>query len=95
MRTRDYRQTLAGKQASKVAGERQRVTNAVKVLARQMVAIALRMGILKKTACGRCGEPKNVEAHHRDYMKPLEVDGFADRAISRSTAPWSLSMASR
>lgn len=40
--------------------------------ARWQVGRAIRTGKLKKKPCERCGELK-VQAHHRDYYKPLEV----------------------
>lgn len=40
--------------------------------AHRAVSKALRHGIIIKTACVVCGNP-NVEGHHDDYNKPLEV----------------------
>lgn len=40
--------------------------------ARQLVAFALRSGRMKRKPCVRCGS-LNVQAHHPDYSKPLEV----------------------
>lgn len=40
--------------------------------ARQMVSRCVRSGILKKTPCSLCGN-ENVQAHHADYSKPLDV----------------------
>jgi ribosomal protein S27AE len=36
------------------------------------VARAIRIGLLVKQPCARCGETK-VEAHHEDYSRPLDV----------------------
>jgi hypothetical protein len=41
--------------------------------ARQMVLQALRYGELEKQPCEVCSTTENVEAHHDDYRKPLEV----------------------
>jgi hypothetical protein len=41
--------------------------------ARSMVHDAVRRGELKQEPCRICSNPKS-EAHHEDYMKPLEVD---------------------
>lgn len=43
-----------------------------KVLARKMVELAIKSGYLIKKPCEICGE-LNVEAHHDDYLKPLDV----------------------
>ena len=43
-----------------------------KANARSTVHVALKRGKLTKTACERCGSA-NVEAHHDDYSRPLEV----------------------
>jgi hypothetical protein len=43
-----------------------------KLLARDFTNSAKRLGFLKKMPCEICGEEK-VDAHHDDYMKPLDV----------------------
>lgn len=43
-----------------------------RVAARNEVRKALRNGTLKKEPCSHCGSIE-VEAHHEDYSKPLEV----------------------
>ena len=43
--------------------------------ANSAVAVALRDGVLKKGKCRDCGSAE-VEAHHPDYSKPLEVIWF-------------------
>lgn len=30
--------------------------------------------IIKPSNCENCGEEKRLEAHHKDYEKPLEVE---------------------
>lgn len=47
-------------------------TDSFKIFARQTIRNALRRGIIKKAPCEICGDEKS-EAHHDDYMKPLEV----------------------
>ena len=39
---------------------------------------ALRRGLIKRLPCVICGD-KEVEMHHRDYTKPLEVDFLCKR----------------
>lgn len=34
---------------------------------------ALRDGRLKKSPCAICGTQKNVQGHHKDYSRPLDV----------------------
>lgn len=43
-----------------------------RVNARRLVHYALKSGKLKKENCKTCG-CKNVQAHHKDYAKPLDV----------------------
>jgi len=40
--------------------------------ARDMVRVAIKNGLIKRTPCVICGDIKS-EAHHEDYSKPLEV----------------------
>jgi hypothetical protein len=43
--------------------------------ARAAVTEGLRTGILvRPTKCGKCGKDCCPEAHHHDYLKPLEVE---------------------
>lgn len=35
---------------------------------------AVAAGRIQKSPCSSCGSTSNVEAHHHDYSKPLEVD---------------------
>ncbi|MFB1064948.1 hypothetical protein [Natrinema sp. H-ect4] len=44
-----------------------------KVAARKKVFEALRTGKLEKEPCEKCGSTENVEAHHEDYSRPLDV----------------------
>jgi hypothetical protein len=47
--------------------------NPEKRKAHLIVGNALRDGRLKKGLCFICGTNKNIEAHHPDYSKPLEI----------------------
>jgi hypothetical protein len=42
--------------------------------ARRLAASAIRSGRLVRQPCKRCGTKKNVQAHHDDYSKPLDVE---------------------
>ena len=59
-------------QAASIRTRRSRAKYPEKVLARNAVAIALHSGKLERQPCERCGVTE-VEAHHPDYSKPLEV----------------------
>lgn len=45
-----------------------RMKNYVRMITRRLV----KQGILKRTPCVFCGNPK-VEAHHEDYLNPYKV----------------------
>lgn len=48
-----------------------------KKLARQSVMWAIRLGYMKKPdKCESCQKEIKVEAHHKDYKRPLEVEWF-------------------
>lgn len=49
------------------------VVNVKKYKARNLVNNALRDGRIQKQPCQYCGTNEKVQAHHRDYSKPLEV----------------------
>lgn len=42
------------------------------IFARSQIFIGLRNGTIKRSPCSVCGNIKS-EAHHPDYLKPLEV----------------------
>lgn len=71
-KTKMYSQTEQGREARRTAYQNQKLYNAKKVAARQIVRMAIRGGILMKQPCNHCGSSK-VEAHHEDYDKPLNV----------------------
>lgn len=51
--------------------------NVKKRAARRAVQTALEAGRLTRpSVCDGCGDPKPVQAHHRDYSRPLDVDWF-------------------
>lgn len=41
-------------------------------IARHKLVVYVKRGLVAKTPCIVCGDPK-VEAHHEDYSKPLDV----------------------
>lgn len=44
-----------------------------KVAARKMVYEAIRQEDLERKPCEECGSTENVQAHHEDYDRPLDV----------------------
>ena len=71
-RIRLYQQSPAGKKAQRNSDINQHRKSPEKYQAHQEVLKALRNGTLIKLPCKFCGI-KQVEAHHPDYSKPLEV----------------------
>ena len=71
-KTLEYRKTEQGKEAMRKSYQNQKLHNAKRVAARQIVRMAVVGGILIKQPCAECGALK-VQAHHEDYDKPLEV----------------------
>lgn len=69
----EYAQTAAGKVAHARANQNERANYPERSRARTTVARALRSGRLVRSPCRICGIPE-VQAHHSDYQKPLEVD---------------------
>lgn len=69
-----YRETEAGKLAGRRAGAMKRSRDREKIKARSAVSNALRDGRLNKPKlCSQCRTTGPLEAHHRDYCKPLEI----------------------
>jgi len=60
--------------------ERERVASLkrpkdIRYYARLCLNNALKGGIISKPLeCSKCGQIKQLTAHHKDYMKPLEVE---------------------
>ena len=52
-----------------------RRTNPEKYRAHKIVANAIEYGtLMKPRLCEQCGQEKDLDAHHEDYEKPLEVE---------------------
>lgn len=48
-----------------------------KKLARVKLFRAVKMGkIIKPNSCQRCGSQQQIEAHHKDYAKPVDVEWY-------------------
>ncbi len=52
-----------------------------KCRARRMIRYAIKKGVLKRLPCEICGldDVKLIDAHHKDYFKPLEVQWLCKR----------------
>lgn len=61
------------KDAMAANSRRRRALNPEKAKARDAVNNAIRDGRLRKEPCFHCGSKTKIEAHHRDYLKPLDV----------------------
>jgi hypothetical protein len=68
----EYSKTEKGKAAHSKAVKLWRQRNKEKLAAHNAVARALKSGKISATSCHICGS-LNVEAHHDDYSKPLDV----------------------
>lgn len=67
-----YKQTPAGKKATRKADINSRKNNPQKYKARQEVLVAKRCGFITSMPCYICGNIK-TEAHHINYNKPLNI----------------------
>ena len=68
-----YSKTDAFKQSHKKALKKYYHPSRIKRNARAMLRYAFITGRIIKMPCEICGETKNIQAHHEDYSKPLDV----------------------
>jgi ribosomal protein S27AE len=74
-RKRRYRETDRDKQIELNQGWYYK--NRTKYLCRARLQRAIKNGeIIKPTLCQKCGSAKPLQAHHKDYSKPLDVQWF-------------------
>ena len=74
---REYSKTEEGRKARLEASRRYRESEhgKLKQKARAVVNHAIRDGkLIKPETCMDCGRSTQLEAHHKDYNKPLDVD---------------------
>ena len=57
-----------------ITSREHRHRNPEKYKARTALNNALRDGKIIKTPCIKCGSEENIQGHHEDYSKPLEVE---------------------
>lgn len=66
--------TASRKQQMAVYTKKSRMNNPEKYHAHNLVASAIKRGLLiKPDTCSVCGKRGSVHGHHNDYAKPLEV----------------------
>jgi hypothetical protein len=68
-----YNQSQRGKNTHKKGIIEWRKRNPEKMKAYSSVGNALRRGKIKRKSCEVCNKRKNVQAHHEDYSKPLNI----------------------
>lgn len=76
-RKKKYRQTDAGKAATKKSLQNAYIRDKHKILARQAVQKAVKSGRLSRQPCEVCGNT-TVDAHHSDYAKKLDVSWLCE-----------------
>jgi len=70
-----YRKAGLAAPVSRESRERWMAKNAHKVKAERAVANAhKRMKVKPPEHCSKCGQPGDLERHHPDYSKPLEIE---------------------
>ncbi len=70
-----YRQSDAGKETQRKADQKRRLLSPQKIKARRIVSHAIRDGkLIRPSHCESCSKKRFVEAHHKDYSKPLVVN---------------------
>jgi len=67
--------------------------NKLKDLARHKLGVYLRRGkIIKDENCFQCGSDINIEAHHHDYTKALEVLWLCRRCHTELHRKWNITL---
>ena len=67
-----YKKTEAGKASQRKSDEKRRLEHPEKIKARNVLNHAIEAGKMSRQVCSICGK-KEAQAHHDDYLKPLEV----------------------
>lgn len=68
-----YKKTIKGATSNKKAKEKYRINNKLACAAHMILNIAIKGGRVKRGPCEVCGSRRQVDGHHDDYTKPLEV----------------------
>ncbi len=68
-----YAKTPDGKQAQRIATKKFRLKHPDRYNCHKKVGTAIRNGTLVVEPCDNCFDTHDIEAHHEDYSKPLEI----------------------
>lgn len=69
-----YKENLErAREYDRLRGNRKHKRDPVKVKAGQILCNAVRCGKITRGPCAVCGCTENIDGHHEDYSKPLEV----------------------
>jgi DNA-directed RNA polymerase beta' subunit len=71
-RKRYYKDIEASREKKNRMAKKMMEKHPEKWKARSLAKYAVKIGVLKKEGCKKCGDD-NVHAHHDDYKKPLQV----------------------
>lgn len=68
-----YLKSKAGKEAMRRSNANQKLRYPERYRARRELVKAIERGILVRKPCVVCGTEQNVQGHHEDYSKPLDI----------------------
>lgn len=71
------------------ARRKHRLDHPDRARARRAVTYAVRVGNLVRQPCANCGARANVQAHHHDYSKPLDVEWLCRPCHLNEHGKWS------
>jgi len=72
--TKGYRQTAKGRKTALAAAKRHKENYPERIKSRSISYNAIKNGNLKvPETCSKCPSSKEIQAHHEDYSKPLDV----------------------
>ena len=84
LRMREYNKTKSGKKVRDESRRKNEKKFPEKSRARAILNFKLQTGHIKKPKnCSRCKKPKEIQAHHEDYSKPLEVKWYCRQCHMR------------
>ena len=70
----EYSKTERGKEVTKKSRKKYLENYPMKRAAHVVTGNAIRDGrLIRETSCSECGSSENIEGHHDDYSKPLDV----------------------
>ena len=76
----EYQKTDAGKASAAKSTKKYQLTYPLSRAAHIIVGNAIRDGrLIKINECEICGSNKNIQAHHSDYTKPMDVNWYCQK----------------